>query len=132
MAVQLFSYNFSMEEITSILQLKVRNSVWTPTEFHQKYFDLHNCSTEELAEFWPISESDQLYSDNLMCFDHSDLSLYGDFESSSGSFVAVTVEIKPEHCLGRKQDSVDKNLDELTVDDFEQERVECVVNRDIQ
>ena len=37
--------------------------------------------------------------------------------------------MRPEHCLGRKEESSDKDPSELTIDDFDEDRAVCTASK---
>ena len=40
--------------------------------------------------------------------------------------------MRPEHCLGRKEESSDKDPSELTVDDFDEDRAVCTASKTME
>ena len=69
---------------------------------------LHSCTDEELAAFYPIRES-QKHEFNtkkrqFKCFDHSKLTLSGNWDSEVTQYLFFRVKIKQENCRNSTDD----------------------------
>ena len=90
----------SHEDILDVLTISVNNLKWDISGTHHNWFDLHRCTDEELENFWPMEETDakhfeSAYRETILCFDHTDLELYGNINTMEASILTVHVDIKP-------------------------------------